>query len=179
VATEIDTNLNSTNFGADGVLGMGFSGLSPFNALFNASTVLEKLVDGGQLPEPVFGLVLAESNSELIIGGRNSSRYKGDLVYTAVNGSTVRISRGPPCLHFNTDTIQGYWQTRLDNITINGNDTQISTTEAIIDTGNSLILGDQISIANIYAAIPGSSRMNDSDLWTCTFVTELTVRVAN
>ena len=159
---------------------MGFSSLSPFNT----STVFETLVKEGQLPEPVFGIALADSNPELIIGGRDSSRYKGDLVYTPVDtGSVVRISWGVPCLHFNPDTVQAFWHTKLDGITINGKDTQVSTKEAVIDTGTSLILGDQNSIANIYAGIPGSAKVNSSDIgsgefWTCTFVMEFIARVA-
>jgi cathepsin D len=160
------------------MLGMGFSSLSPFNT----STVFEKFVKEGQLPEPVFGIALADSNPELIIGGRDSSRYNGDLVYSPVDtGNTVRTARGVPCLHFNTDTIQSFWQIKLDGITINGNGTQVSTKEAVIDTGSTQVLGDQNSIANIYASIPGSAQANASEgeYWTCTFVTELIVGVAN
>ncbi|KAF8473673.1 acid protease [Russula ochroleuca] len=147
VASNVTTNFNATNFGADGILGMGFSGISPFNG----STVFEnlRLADGEQLPEQVFGIVLAESNSELIIGGRDSSRFEGNLTYTP-------------------DTTQGFWQIKLDNITINGNDTHIGTKEAVIDTGTTQILGDHESIANIYANIPGSAlNTSDSgDVWT-------------
>jgi hypothetical protein len=83
-----------------------------------------------------------------------------------------------------TGTIQAYWQTKLDGITINGNDTQVNTTEAIIDSGGSLIIGDLDSIANIYAGIPGSNRLEgaqplDNQFWSCTFVTDLTVTVDN
>ncbi|KAF8473670.1 acid protease [Russula ochroleuca] len=141
VASDVAVNFNATNFGADGTLGMGLRGLSPFNA----TTIFETLVEENQLEEPVFGLVLAESNSELIIGGRDSSRFKGNLSYTPV------------------DSGMGYWHTKFDNITINGNDIQINNTEVIIDTGNVLLLGDQISIGNIYKGIPGSARFNSSD----------------
>ena len=90
--SEVGVNLNATNFGADGVLGMGFQGLS----LYNSSSVIEMLVNGSQLPEPVVGMVLADSNPELIVGGRDSSRYKGDLVYTPVDtNKTVSVTRCP------------------------------------------------------------------------------------
>ena len=88
-----------------------------------------------------------------------------------------------------TGLIQGFWDTTLDGFTINGNDTQVSNLLAVIDSGSPLILGDRESIANIYAGIPGSSQLNVSaesllnqkqfQLWTCTFITELTVTVAN
>ena len=106
MASVVVSNLNATNFGADGVLGMALSGQS----LVNSSSVFETLVKEGQLQEPVVGMVLADSNPELIVGGRDSSRYKGDLVYTPVDtgnstgnstGIVVRMSRDYPCLHFN------------------------------------------------------------------------------
>ncbi|KAH9990903.1 aspartic peptidase domain-containing protein [Russula vinacea] len=125
VTSEIGVNYNATNFGADGVLGMGFKGLS----MYNSSSVIETLVNGSQLPEPVVGMVLADSNPELIVGGRDSSRYKGDL---------------PPNL------------------------------------------GDHESIANIYAGIPGSSRLNVTDpkqfqLWTypCNTTVNASIVISN
>ena len=83
-----------------------------------------------------------------------------------------------------TGTIQDLWDTTLDGFTINGNDTQVSNLLAVIDSGSPLILGDRESIANIYAGIPGSSRLNVTDpkqnpLWTCTFITDLTFTEAN
>ena len=64
-------------------MGMAFKEVSPFKA----ASFFETLVDQGQLEEPVFGVYLAESGSELIIGGRDSSRrtsrYSGNLTYAA------------------------------------------------------------------------------------------------
>jgi hypothetical protein len=170
VASDVTANFNATKVGVDGTLGMGFRGISQLNK----PTIFETLVEENQLEEPVFGLVLAESNSELIIGGRDHSRYKGDLVYTPVNGRAVRISRCVPCLHFDADTIQGYWLAELDRITINGNDTQVGTKRAIIDSGSPFLLGEQNFVANIYANIPGSARLNSAEsldypFWTCAF----------
>ncbi|KAF8473672.1 aspartic peptidase domain-containing protein [Russula ochroleuca] len=141
VASDVTANFNATKVGVDGTLGMGFRGISQLNK----PTIFETLVEENQLEEPVFGLVLAESNSELIIGGRDHSRYKGDLVYTPVNGRA------------------GYWLAELDRITINGNDTQVGTKRAIIDSGSPFLLGEQNFVANIYANIPGSARLNSAE----------------
>jgi len=79
-------------FGADGILGMGFK---EFSAL-NAAPFFETIIDQGQLKgqEPVFAFSLAGpgSGSELIIGGRNSSLYSGNLTYVNVI-QKVRILR--------------------------------------------------------------------------------------
>ena len=75
--------------------------------------------------------------------------------------------------------IQGYWETAFDAISVNGNNISVSTQVAIIDTGTTIILGDEKSISNIYAAIPGSAPLQNTALWTSTPVTMLTIRVAN
>ena len=67
-------------------MGMGFKEISPFNA----PTVFETLVEQDRLEEPVFGFYLADSGSEVIIGGRDDSRYLGQLTYTDVK-KEVRI----------------------------------------------------------------------------------------
>jgi hypothetical protein len=164
VASTYPDNFNQSS-GADGLLGMGFKEISPFNT----SSFFETLVDEGQLAEPVFGFYPNASNSELIIGGRNSSQYSGNLTYVNVE-KQVRILRGILCFYFNTDTIQGYWQTAFDAISVNGSDISVSTRAAIIDTGTRYLLGDQESISNIYATIPGSAPIQDG-LWTSTLVT--------
>ena len=146
-------------------MGMGFKEISPFNT----APFIETLVDQGQLEEPVFGFYLADSCSELIIGGRDTSRYSGNLTYVNVDVK-VRILRGVLCFCLNTDTIQGYWQTKFDAIFVNGTNISVSTQEAIIDTGTTYLLGDQDSISNIYAKIPGSAPL-ENGLWTSTLVT--------
>jgi Eukaryotic aspartyl protease len=144
----------------------------------NATPVFETLVEQSQLQEPIFGFVLAESNSELILGGRDTSWFKGDLTYVPVT-VMVRISRCVPCLYSNTD-MQAYWQTVTQGFTVNKKDVQVSNKDAIIDTAVTQIIGAAADIANIYRNIPGSALLAQSDsLWTGTFVTELTVRVAN
>lgn len=67
-------------------MGMGFKEISPFHE----KNFFETLVEQGKLQEPVFGFYLADSDSELIIGGRDDSRYSGELTYVAVTGM-VRI----------------------------------------------------------------------------------------
>jgi cathepsin D len=84
-----------------------------------------------------------------------------------------------PLPSFNTDTIQAYWQTKFDGIKVNESDIPVSNKQVIIDTGTSLVLGDPDSISNFYKSIPNSEPVNGPNgLWSCTFVTELTVGIA-
>ena len=148
-------------------MGMSFEEISPFKA----TPFFETLVDEGQLEEQVFGFYLAESDSELIIGGRDSSRYSGNLTYVNVE-QQVRILRCILCLCFNTGMVQGYWQITFDAISVNGNVIPVTNQDAIIDTGTTLVYGDLESVSNIYAQIPGSAPLQGTDLWTSTLVTK-------
>ncbi len=75
--------------------------------------------------------------------------------------------------------MQALWQIPFDSISVNGNDVSVSTKEAVIDTGTSVILGNKGDIANIYSNIPGSAQMSNGIQWTSTHVTGLVVRKAN
>jgi hypothetical protein len=72
-------------------LGLAFEKMSKIGA----TPVFNTLVDEDKLPEPIFGMVLADSKSELIVGGRNTNLFTGDLTYVFVD-PPVRISRGCP-----------------------------------------------------------------------------------
>jgi cathepsin D len=181
VASAYSDDFDTTNYGADGLIGMGTGENSPFNTTnFN---FFVNLVEQDQLEDPVFGFYLADSDSELIIGGRDDSRYSGELSYVDANVTVakeeVRILRGVPCLRFNTgtDSIQGYWQTTFDAITANGNVISVGTQNAIIDTGTTLVLGDRESISNIYEMIPGSASLKNTGIYMSTLFTVLTSKL--
>jgi hypothetical protein len=141
---------------------MGFKEISQFNS----TPFFATLVEQNQLQDPIFGVILAETNPELIIGGR---KFNGNITYVPVTVA-VRISQCVPCRHSNTDTVQGYWQTVFQRITVNGIYVQTSNNNAIIDTGVTQIIGDAADIANIYKNIPGSAQLAQSGLWISSFV---------
>ena len=72
MASTYSDNFNSTTFGADGVVGLGFNEISPFNA----TPFFETLVDQGQLEEPASGSfwlsqTLSSSSEEgIVVGSR-------------------------------------------------------------------------------------------------------------
>jgi len=111
----------------DGILGMGFDsmvqggGMSPFGAL----------VESGQLDEPVFGFYLGDNQvSELVIGGRDTNHFSGELHYVPLTHAM-------------------YWQVRLDGIEVGGSPVQLSTSAAIVDSGTSLLVGPQDDVAGV------------------------------
>jgi hypothetical protein len=140
---------------------MAFAGFSAFRV----KPFFQTLVDEGQLQEPVFGLSLAEPNPVVVFGGRDKSRFIGDLTCLAVErdakdiGRPVRISRGVHCLHYNMDTIQALWQTTLDEVAVNGKNISMPVTNksVIIDSSLHQVSGPHKAIVKFYENIPGSA----------------------
>ncbi|KDQ20078.1 hypothetical protein BOTBODRAFT_101585 [Botryobasidium botryosum FD-172 SS1] len=121
---------------ADGLMGLAFPSLStyPASPFFN-TLVSQKKVSAG-----VFSFFLAESGSELYLGGSNQARYKGPISW-------------------NTVTERGYWEIPLDSIQVDG-ETVVSGLQSIIDSGTTLIVGDDANVAAFYQAIPGSQDLS-------------------
>ncbi|KAF8274300.1 Asp-domain-containing protein [Lactarius quietus] len=137
VATHVKSDFNLTNFYPDGVLGLAFPSLSEFKA----SPVFQTLVDQNALPADHFGLHLASEGSELYLGGTNDEFYTGDFYYTPV-------------------THPSYWTSYFDALYLN--EKQIAgARELIIDSGTSVIVGDNETVHAIYDNIPGSAEIGN------------------
>lgn len=75
------TGFDISYFAADGLLGLAYPALSAYQA----SPVFQSLASQGQVPEPVFGLYMTQSNnSELFVGGMNEKHYAGSITYVPV-----------------------------------------------------------------------------------------------
>ncbi|PSR80379.1 hypothetical protein PHLCEN_2v6764 [Hermanssonia centrifuga] len=134
-ATQYSIGLSNDTFPPDGLLGMAFESLSEYNA----PPVFENLVQERQTDEPRFAFCLSTDadESELYIGGVNTALYDGDFTYAPV-------------------TTRAYWQVGLEEIAVN-NEPVVELVSSIIDTGTTLIIGDESSVSRIYAQIPGST----------------------
>lgn len=132
VASEYSTGFSISKFTPDGLLGLGFQSVSKYNA----TPFFINLISQGIVSNPVFGVRLANEGSELFLGGTNGELYQGDFTYTPV-------------------TKEGYWQVILDGIMLDGREV-VSVTQAIIDTGSTLILGPAEVVEAIYGRIPGA-----------------------
>lgn len=131
-AKQYSSGFESSNFPADGLMGMGFQSISEYNA----PPVFQGLVSAGQTDSPVFAMKLASSGSELTLGGLNSELYSGDITYVPVSQ-------------------EGYWQTNFDALNVGGQGV-VSTTSCIVDSGTTLVIGDTQNVAAFYAQIPGA-----------------------
>ena len=86
----------SDEFPADGLLGMGYESIS----IFGASPVFQTLVSQGQVSTPEFGFYLAESGSELYIGGTNQNHYTGSFTYMPVTTQVRTHGTVTPSIQF-------------------------------------------------------------------------------
>ncbi|KAI0064928.1 acid protease [Artomyces pyxidatus] len=132
-ASTYSQGFESSQFPADGLMGMGFQSISDYNA----PPVFQTLISQNQVDDPSFGFKFSESGAELYLGGADSSLYSGDFTYSPV-------------------TQQGYWQTKFDSFSVDGKSV-VSSTAAIIDTGTTQIVGDSTGIAAIYKGISGAA----------------------
>ncbi|KIJ60518.1 hypothetical protein HYDPIDRAFT_98543 [Hydnomerulius pinastri MD-312] len=130
-AKQYSTGFQSSQFPADGLMGMAFKSISDYNA----NPVFQTLVADGKTDNSVFAFKLASSGSELYIGGTNSDLYTGDFTYADV-------------------TQEGYWQVNMDGVVGNGK-TVLTSVDSIIDTGTTLIVGQPSDVATLYKAIGG------------------------
>lgn len=115
----VTTASGFTRIDADGIAGMGFSAI----AQDGGTTFFESLVEQGTVDTAEFGFYLGrvasgtEEDSELTLGGRDSTKFTGDF-------TTVPV------------TSQTYWEVSIDSISVDGEVAGRSTSgEAAIDTG--------------------------------------------
>ncbi|KAF8192633.1 aspartic peptidase domain-containing protein [Mycena galopus ATCC 62051] len=120
--------------GVDGILGMAYPALSQLghNPFFNTAAG-DKTVKANR-----FGFYLAQSGSELYLGGTDTGKYSGSIETHAVNRST------------------GFWQ--LTNARAKVSSTvAVSGFQTIIDSGTTIMYGPPAAVAAVYARVPGSA----------------------
>ncbi|KAH8987990.1 acid protease [Lactarius hatsudake] len=132
VATHFAGVFSADFFLPDGLVGLAFPSISPYQA----TPFFLTLAAQGSLPSNTFGFYLANEGSELFLGGTNNKLHDGDFTYVPV-------------------TKEGYWETNLDALYVNGKKVA-GVRDSIIDTGTTIILGDTETVKTIYKHIPGS-----------------------
>lgn len=117
----------------DGILGMAFSSI----AQGGIPAPMEALVKSGVLAEPTFAFYLGAgkngANSELVFGGVDQKHYTGDFKYVPLDAET-------------------YWQVHLKSLSVGGASIflpGLHTSEAIVDSGTSLLAGPPGDVAKM------------------------------
>ncbi|KUI67760.1 Cathepsin E [Cytospora mali] len=125
---------------ADGICGMAFSSI----AQDNGTTFFENLIAAGTVDTDEFGFYLGrlasgtEDDSEMTLGGRDSTKYTGSFTTVPVTSET-------------------YWQVALDNVKVDGSVAGKSTKgQAAIDTGTTVVLAPTTAAKEIMNKIPST-----------------------
>ncbi|KAK6078899.1 eukaryotic aspartyl protease [Seiridium cupressi] len=135
----VTTASGFTQIDADGLAGMAFSTI----AQDNGTTFFENLVAQGAVQADEFGFYLGrvsggtQKDSELTLGGRDSTKYTGEFVTVPVSSQT-------------------YWQIDLDGVKVGGSTVANTQGQAAIDTGTTILLAPTAAAAAVFAQIKGS-----------------------
>mmetsp|Transcript_5966 Transcript_5966/g.8477 ORF Transcript_5966/g.8477 Transcript_5966/m.8477 type:complete len:418 (+) Transcript_5966:175-1428(+) len=119
----------------DGIMGLGFAGLS----LGNAETVFKNAMDQGLVKEGKFAFALGDNKEgELTFGGVDKSKFKGEITW-------VKLEEPK------------YWQITLDNVSAGSYSS--GKTNGIVDSGTSLITGPSLEIQKIAASVGAQANL--------------------
>ncbi|CAK1355582.1 Aspartic protease [Cercospora beticola] len=126
--------------GSDSLMGMAFQSI----ANSKQPPFFFSLINQGKVSPTEFSFYLGRQksgtaqNSELTLGGRDSSKYKGVFTQVPV-------------------TSQTYWQVKIDGASVGSNAAPGTTSgQAAIDTGTTLIIAPYLAAISIFSQIPGS-----------------------
>jgi hypothetical protein len=146
--------LNASNQGPDGLIGLAYPSISAFNA----TPFFQRLVEEGQVAEPLFSVKLSDKGGELCLGCTNKKLYKGEFTIVPVtNQVSLELPGATLILTDRLRPAKSFWQTELGGVFVGRHRIdQLNGAACIIDTGSNVIYGDENSLNAIYAQIPGS-----------------------
>ncbi|XP_074041020.1 uncharacterized protein [Leptinotarsa decemlineata] len=139
----------------DGILGMAYDTIS----VRKVRPFFYNLVDKKLVAQPVFSFYLnrgpmAIFGGELILGGSDPELYKGNFTYVPV-------------------TRQGYWQIKMDYLSLYGLLFCHSNCQAIVDTGTSLIIGPKKDIQDIHQMMVAKPTTGGQYVVNCRYISTL------
>ena len=98
----------------------------------------------GVVPQNTFAFKLAQSGSELTIGGTNSDSFTGDIEYHTLS-STI-----------------GYWVIGGGSVTVNGEaPSSVGQIQTIIDSGSTLITAPTAAADAFWQTVEGASQFEE------------------
>jgi len=141
----------------DGILGMGFKSI----AVGGVTPVFDNMIAQKLVDEPVFSFYLnrdptAKEGGEIIFGGTDEGKFKGDLTYVPVKE-------------------EKYWKFGLNGFAINGKKGEycVGGCDAIADTGTSLIALPMDEAQKLNTELGATPLMSGEYTFQCSMVPKL------
>lgn len=133
----------------DGILGMGYPQIS----VNRITPVFNQMFAQGQVSANQFSFYLsrdpnAASGGELALGGVDTSKFTGNFTYHDV-------------------TRQGYWQIKMDAMTVGSTAVCQGGCQAIVDSGTSLLAGPTKEVTKINLAIGATPIVGGEYMVSC------------
>lgn len=133
----------------DGILGLGFEGLS----LGGAKTVFGNAIDQGVVAQPVFAFNLGDNeDGELTLGGYDDSKFTGEITWVPLSEAK-------------------YWLIDVENVSAGSYSS--GTTNGIVDSGTSLITGPSREIKKIANSVGATANIMGQYTIDCSLVSNL------
>ena len=123
----------------DGLLGLAFDQLNTCRPT-QVKTPVTNMVAQGDIPK----------DKELLTCFLGSYKDKGAAFYT-FGEIDDRLVQGKEIVYTDVDSSKGYWQFNCPSMNINGTQQALSTTDAIMDTGTTLLLIPRADCEKVYA----------------------------
>jgi hypothetical protein len=131
----------------DGILGLGF----PEGAVGPYPTVLEAMVNSGQLAEPVFGFYLGnETAGEIVFGGVDPDHVASDFTFVDVTEGQLGA---------------GLWTVPLEGVKVGSAMMPGTSATAVIDSGTSLLVGPTEDVDAIARMLGATKYLDFPGVW--------------
>jgi hypothetical protein len=117
----------------------------PVVSRLNHTPFFQHAIQQNKVASGAFAFYLAESGSELHLGGTNSQHYSGPIEYHPVVDTEA-----------NGTSKMAYWQLGDAEVSMNGKSVPLSPFQTIIDTGTTLMFGPTDDVEKVYAQVEGS-----------------------
>ena len=141
---------NKTSF--DGIMGVAQSTLSQQKTL----TPVESLAKAGQIQEAITSFKISrladqKNDGEVTFGGLDASKFDQNTLVTLDNVNQ-----------------NGFWEGKLDSVTLDGTDLGLNGRTAILDTGTTLMVVPDADAQAIHKVIPGAKKAKGGFTVPCT-----------